>query len=177
MEFMDVVRLRKSVRSYGAQDVEDSKLDQILESARLAPSWANTQCWRFIVVRDQEKIKALTKAAGPSNSWMKDAPVVIVACGDPRRSGTCNDISYYTVDVSIAMEHLILAAADLGLGTCWIGYFEEDKVKAMLGIPAKMKVVALTPVGYPSSGALTPEDITQGKNRMSLDEMVHIDTW
>jgi nitroreductase len=172
MEFMDVIRVRSSVRAYSGQDVESSKIERLLECARLAPSWANQQCWSFIVVRDSDKVAALTKAAGPSNSWMREAPVVIVACGDSERSGKRSGIEYFTVDVAIAMEHLVLAAADLGLGTCWIGYFNEASVKDLLGIPENIRVVALTPVGYPAA-----EPASKKKNRRSLDEIVHLGSW
>jgi nitroreductase len=181
MEFQDVVKARTSIRSFSNQDVEADKIGQVLECARLAPSWANKQCWRFIVVRKPEKIEVLAKAAGTSNRWMSKAPAVIVACGDPDLSGTRNDIKYFVVDVAIAMEHLVLAATDLGLGTCWIGAFNEAKVKQILGIPDKIRVVALTPIGYPAAGAEVRESLTElivkSKNRKTLDEIVRHETW
>ena len=172
MEFMDVIRIRSSVRAYSDQDVESSKIEQLVECARLAPSWGNQQCWSFIVVTDSDKVAALTRAAGPSNSWMREAPVVIVACGDPNLSGKRSGIEYYTVDVAIAMEHLVLAAADLGLGTCWIGYFNEDSVRDLLAIPENIRVVGLTPVGYAAA-----KPAIKRKNRRSLDEIVHLGSW
>jgi len=96
-------------------------------AARLAPSWANKQCWSYVVVKDKAKIEKL--ANGIVNSWLKQAKVVIVACGDPKKSGSRNGIDYYLVDVAISMEHLVLAATDLCLGTCWIGTFDEAEVK------------------------------------------------
>jgi len=181
MDFQDVVKVRTSIRSFSDQHVEPDKIGQALECARLAPSWANRQCWSFIVVRKREQIEVLAKAAGTSNRWLSKAPVVIVACGDPNLSGTRNDIKYFVVDVAIALEHLVLAATDLGLGTCWIGAFDEDKVKQILGIPDKIRVVALTPIGYPAARPGVRESINKltvrSKNRKSLDEIVRHETW
>ncbi len=180
MEFSNVIKSRESVRSYAYKSVEDEKINFVLECARLSPSWTNKQCWHFIVVKDKEIIKELSRTS-VINLWLKDAPVVIVACGDPKRSGSRNDIDYFIVDVSIALENLVLAATDKGLGTCWIGGFNEKKVKDILGIPEKIKVVALTPLGYPAEkkrfvGKLA-KVVTQSKKRKSLDKIVHIDKW
>jgi len=181
MEFLDVVKARHSIRSYCGEEVSEAQIAQIIECARLAPSWANKQCWSFIVVRDGGKIKSLAKAAGMSNRWIGDAPVIIVCCADPKSSGTRSGIAYFTVDAAIAMEHLILAAAEQGLGTCWIGYFDEDGVKKALDIPDGMRVVAMTPVGHPADRMTLRERITKwitkSKNRKSMDEILHQDTW
>jgi len=178
MEFIDVVRARKSVRSYSSKIVEEEKLTRILEAARIAPSWANRQCWSFIVVKDREKIREL--AGGLINPWLKQAPVIIVACGNPKKSGSRNGMDYYLVDVAISMEHLVLAAADLGLGTCWIGGFDEKKVKRTLGVPENIKIVALTPVGYPASEGvrdkLVKRLIKSGK-RKPIEQIIHKDMW
>jgi nitroreductase len=181
MDFKDVVNARSSVRSYSNRDVEPAKIERVLEFARLAPSWANKQCWGFVVVTEPGKIEALAKAAGPTNRWVSKVPVIIAACGDPAESGTRDGIEYFAVDVAIAMEHLILAATELGLGTCWIGYFKEAKVKEILEIPENMRVVALSPVGYPAGKAGIQERITKlvlkSKNRKAFDEIVHYETW
>ena len=147
MEFTDVIKTRTSVRSYSDKEVEEEKINYILDCARLAPSWVNHQCWHFIVVKNKETITALSKTS-VINRWLKNAPVIIVACGEPQESGKNNNIEYYTVDVAIATEHLILAATNVGLGTCWIAGFNEEKVKEILGIPKRVRVVALTPLGY-----------------------------
>src|SRR5659263_134336 len=147
MEFKDVIAARKSVRSYADKPVEVEKLSQILEAARQAPSWANKQCCRYIVVKDKAKIQEL---AGGFNGWLKQAPVIVVACADPKDSGAHDSMNYYLVDVGISMQQLILAATDMELGTCWIGGFDEAKVKKALGVPENIKVVAMTPVGYPA---------------------------
>ena len=146
MEFMDVISKRRSIRKYKSDSVPEEDIEYILEAARLAPSWANSQCWKFVVVTDPVVKEELAKAG---NSWIAAAPVIIVACADPSRPGTKGDQAYYMLDVGIAMEHLILAAADRGLGTCWIGAFDEEAAKSALGVPENIRVVASTPLGYP----------------------------
>jgi nitroreductase len=178
MEFMDAVANRKSCRSYSSQEVEEEKLNKILEAARLAPSWANKQCCKYIVVKDKAKIEAM---AGVLKSWMKQVPVVVAACADPKDSGSRNGIDYFLVDVGISMQQLILAATDFGLGTCWIGAFDEAKIKKLLDVPANVKVVALTPIGYPADkegfgGKLAKTLIGSGK-RKPFEDMVHWDKW
>lgn len=180
MEFIDVIKSRKSIRTYSDKEVEDERIKYILEYARLAPSWANKQCWHFIVVKNKATIKALSKAS-IINRWLKNVPVIIVACGDPKSSGISNGIEYYTVDVAIAMEHIILAATDIGLGSCWIGGFDEKKVKNILGVPENIRVIALTPLGYPahkkSVGERATKMLIRSKKRKSLDEIVHYERW
>jgi len=180
MEFESVIKTRKSIRDYSDKPVEDEKIDFLLDCARLAPSWANRQCWYFIVVKDKKSIEELSKTS-IINRWLKNVPVIIVACGDPRHSGSRNDINYFIVDVSIALEHLVLAATDKGLGTCWIAGFNEKKVKEILLIPGNIRVVALTPLGYPAGknsfvGKLF-KVVTQSKKRKSLDKIVHENKW
>jgi nitroreductase len=143
------------------------KLDQVLEAARLAPSWANGQCWTFVVVTDP-KVKSALAEAG--NEWIEHAPVIIVACADPSKSGVKRDQHYYMLDIGIAMEHLVLAAADQCLGTCWVGWFDEPKARRALGVPKDVRVVALTPLGY-------PEEQPEARPRRSLGEIVRRDRW
>lgn len=149
MEFYDVVKQRKSVRRYASQKVPEEALLRMLEAARLAPSWGNRQCTRFIVVDDAALAgKIVSNVARAFN-----AQVMIVACADPGQSGHREGKDYYLVDVAISMEHLVLAATAEGLGTCWLGgMFDEQTVKKELGIPDEMRVVAITPVGYPAEG-------------------------
>ena len=147
MEFMDVIATRKSVRSYSDEEIEEEKFTKIFEAARMAPSWANKQCWSYILVKDKKKIKKLS--SGLVNSWMKHAKAIIVACGDPKKSGTRNGMDYYLIDVAISMEHLVLAATDLGLGTCWIAAMDREEVKEILDIPRDHYVATVTPLGYP----------------------------
>jgi nitroreductase len=181
LDFIDVINTRNSVRKYDAKPVEDEKINEILECARLAPSWANKQGWHFIVIKNPEKVAALTKAAGLVNRWLKNVPAMIVACGDPGQSGHRAGIEYIYIDVAIAMEHLVLAANNLGLGTCWIGYFDEEGIKKELGIPDDIRVIVLTPLGYPAEKRGTYEKAARfvmgSKKRKEIDEIVHQETW
>lgn len=146
MEYADVIRKRRSIRKYRPDPVSNEDLKTILEAARLAPSWANKQCWKYIIVTNQG-IK--DKLAG-NRRWISEAPVIIVACADPRESGHKTGMDYYTLDIGISLEHLVLAATDLGLGTCWIGAFDEKQAKEVLEVPGGIRVVAFTPLGYPA---------------------------
>jgi len=146
MELMDVIHQRRSIRKYKSDPVPEADIEYILEAARLAPSWANSQCWKFIVIKDETVKHQLAKAG---NSWIADAPVIIAACANPIKSGIKADQQYYMLDIGIAMEHLILAATERGLGTCWIGWFDEETAKKALGVPDNIRLVATTPLGYP----------------------------
>lgn len=181
MEFGDVLRTRGSVRKYSDKPVEEDKITEILESARIAPSWANRQGWSFIVIRDPDVRMKLSSAGGILNRWLQKAPVLIIACGDPVKSGTRNGIQYIIVDVAIAMEHIVLAATNLGLGTCWIGVFDEQKIKTILGIPDNIRVLALTPLGYAAESQgmydRTAKSVMRSQKRKNLSEIVHYDRW
>jgi len=172
---------RSSVRSFRDTPVDEEKITYVLDCARRAPSWANTQCWRFIVITDKDKITRLAKESMVFNHWLKNAPVLVIVCADPADSGKHNGIDYYAVDVAIALEHLVLAATDVGLGTCWIGGFHEEKIKEQLEIPKRIKVVGLTPLGYPADKKTfvekTMKMITGGEKRKSLEEIVHHEHW
>lgn len=159
---MDVIRQRRSIRKYKPDPVPEADLEYVLEAARLAPSWANSQCWKFVVVTDPEVKRALAKAG---NEWTAHAPVLIAACADPSKPGTKGDQAYYMLDIGIAMEHLILAAADRGLGACWIGWFKEGVAKRALGVPEDIRVVAFTPLGY-------PDETPSPRPRKALSEIV-----
>ena len=167
MEFMEVVRSRRSVRKYRPDPVPQAKIDHVLEAARLAPSWANGQCWTFIVVTDPRVKRGLAEAG---NEWIEHAPVIIAACAAPEASGTKGDQRYYLLDIGIAMEHLILAAAEQGLGTCWIGWFDERKAAQALGVPEGIRVVATTPLGF-------PDEAPEPRPRKALGEITRRDRW
>ncbi len=181
MEFQEVINQRRSIRNYEDRDVEDDKIEYVLECARLAPSWMNMQCWHFIIVTDKDKIKELAKMCGVINRWIKKAPIIVVACADPLSSGRREDINYYLVDTAIAMEHLILAATDVGLGSCWIGSFDEKEIKKLLGIPPRIRIVALTPLGYPSNrgtiGEIGRKFVIRSTKRKKLREFTHWEKW
>jgi nitroreductase len=180
MDFIELVKSRKSVRLYSKRNVEEDKINYVLECARLAPSWMNRQCWRFIVIRDVNRIEKLAKSS-IINRWLRNVPVVIVACGDPFSSGNKNNMKYFEVDVAIAMEHIILAATDMGLGSCWIGGFNEKKVKEIFEIPPRIRVVAITPLGYPSQKKVLSNKgraiITRSTKRKSLSEIIKYEKW
>lgn len=182
MEFFDVIKSRKSVRNYISKPVEPETLDQIFTTAQWAPSWRNGQCWKFIVVSDPEQKKQLIRCTSVFNqSWLGKEYAIIVSCGNPDQSGFRNEQHYYLVDVAIAMEHLVLAATALGLGTCWIGGFEEGKVKQLLNIPEIYRVVAMTTLGYPADldgavGRIT-RSVVKSTHRKPLSEMYSMNHW
>ena len=148
MDVSAAIRQRRSVRAYKAVEVEEEKLKKILEAARLSPSASNRQGWKFIVVRNKDTKKKLARAAF-GQSFIGEAPVVMVACGTESNAVMACGQPTHTVDVSIACAFMILQACELGLGTCWIGAFEEDGVKRILEIPKSVRVVAMIPLGYP----------------------------
>ena len=164
MDVCIAIRQRSSVRAYKATDVEEDKLKKILEAARLSPSASNRQEWKFIVVRNKETKKKLAKAAF-EQSFIAEAPIVIVACGtEPKAMMGCGQPAH-TVDVSIACAFMILQAYELGLGTCWIGAFREDETKKILNVPEHIRVVAMTPLGYPN-------EPPSAKSRKSMNQIV-----
>lgn len=143
MDVFEAVQRRRSIRAYDPKPVPEDVLEKILESARLAPSARNLQPWHFIVVKDARKREKISEGrifAG----FLKESPVVIVGCGDQKASP-----KWYTVDVTIAMQNMVLTATSEGLGTCWIGDFNENQVKETLKIPENLRVVALLALGYP----------------------------
>jgi nitroreductase len=150
MRVFDTIMNRKSIRRYRGDPIPEEVLTRILEAARWAPSGKNLQPWKFIVVRDKHLRQELAVASA-RQSFMAEAPITIVACGFPEESYAHMGryMKSWSVDVAIAVEHLMLQAQEEGLGTCWIGSFEEEEVKAILRVPEKVRVLALTPLGYP----------------------------
>lgn len=182
MDIFDVIKVRKSVRKYIDKSVEPEKIEKVLTAAQLAPSWKNGQCWKFITVTDKEIKKQLINFTGSFNkSWLGKEHAIIVACGDPEKSGFRNNQNYYLVDVAIALDHLILMATSLGLGTCWIGAFEEDNIKNLLQIPNNYRIVAMTSLGYPASkdgivGKIA-QTVVRSHNRNPLSEITYENKW
>jgi len=154
MDLFEVVEKRRSIRKFKTKPVKTNDLRKILETGRLAPSGGNRQPWYFIVVRHPKTKKALAVAAN-NQTFAADADVVIAALGDPTISAAKLPYTLsstrlpYKQDPMIAVEHMILAATTLGYGTCWIGAFNEKKVKKILKIPESLAVVALLPIGVP----------------------------
>jgi nitroreductase len=173
----EVIASRKSIRTYADTPIPKDRLDECLEAARLAPSWANKQCWHFVVVQGRQAVEDL----GLIPAHIKGATALVVACADPDKSGNLDGKPYYMVDVAIAVEHLVLTAWDLGIGTVWVGAFKEDRVRKALGIPANIRVVALIPMGYPADkeglGARLLRRVAGSANRKEMKEIVHWDRW
>lgn len=179
MEFNEVIKIRHSVRKYNSKPVEEEKILSILEAARMAPSWANRQCWEFIVVKNEGTIKKISEYT--SAKFVSEAPVVIFVCANPERSGKRNGMDYFLVDAAIAMEHIVLAATNEGLGSCWIGAFEEKPLKEILNVPVNYRIVAFTPVGYPADKKSLSEVVARfavgADTRRILKDMVHNERW
>jgi len=151
MDLFEVIEKRRSIRSYKPTPIPNEHLKKILEAARLAPSGKNLQPWRFIIVRDPERKRMLAEAA-MNQMFIAEADVVIVALSDPTiysSTGTKRRIPYLQ-DPMIAIEHMVLAATAFGYGTCWIGVFNEDKVKQIVNAPEELAVIALLPIGVPN---------------------------
>jgi nitroreductase len=169
MDFAELIARRYSVRAYKSDPVDEDKLKQVLDAARLAPTAANRQPIQFIVVRTagrQNELKRIYKAG-----WFSQAPIVICACAVPDRAWSRMDSKNYgDVDVTIAMDHLILAATELGLGTCWIAAFDPVAARQVLGLPEDVEPVAFTPLGYPA-------DKPKAKQRKPLSELVRHERW
>lgn len=157
MKLDQILNTRKSVRSFDSKPVSKKDIISIIEAARLAPSACNSQTWRFIFVTRREIIRKIChEAMRPviPNKWLEQAPLVIVGCSHldliaNRVGARVTGIEYYQIDLGIAMEHMVLKATEIGLGTCWVGWFDEIRVKNILQIPKKIKVSALLAVGYP----------------------------
>jgi nitroreductase len=170
LSVMEAIRRRRSVRLFLDQPVEQEKLNQVLEAARLAPSASNRQEWRFVIVRQPETRRLLAGIAASQGHVCK-APLVIVACAETDEHIMQSGQLCYPIDVAIALDHLSLAAVELGLGTCWVGAFDEHQVRQLLGIPSGMRVVLLMPLGYPADEGLVE------KTRLEIDEIVRYEHW
>ncbi len=184
MELFEAIKTRRSIRKYSGKPVEDEKLRAVLEAVRMAPSWANCQCWRLVVVKDnimKEKISALSYVesffapkgykSNPSMKALAQAPVVIVLCADPEQSGAIRGQDYYLVDAGLAAQNLMLAARGQGLGTVFVGVYDEEKLKGLLSIPASIRIVGLFPLGYPV------EEKKDGPARKSIGEFCFNERW
>jgi nitroreductase len=181
VDTLETIKNRRAIRKYKADPVDDKTLEIVLDAARLAPSWANTQCWKFIVIRDTaaraQLAETLTRpnpelAANPALNAIINAPVVIVACAEMGKSGfregqpaTDKGEYWFMFDVALAMQNLALAAHSLGLGTVNVGGLNAKKVEDILRVPEGVRVVELTPLGYPDGAA-------EGTTRKELREIV-----
>jgi len=170
MNVVEAIKKRASVRSYLDKPIEDEKLNAVLEASRLAPSAGNRQEWRFVIVREGEVRRKLGEAAN-GQSFVGEAPVVIVACAVTDGHVMSCGQPCYPIDVAIALDHISLAAVEYGLGTCWIGAFNEKKVKEILGVPDEIRVVELMPLGYPVYKSV------KEKSRLPLKRIVKYERW
>lgn len=175
-EFMDIVRGRRSVRKYEAREVPVEALNTILEAVRWSPSWANTQCWELVIVRDpavKEQLQATLPPKGnPASGAMVQAPVIIALCGALKKSGYYKDQDttkfgdWFMFDLGIACQSICLTAHALGLGTVVVGLFDHDKAKAVLKVPQGYELVAMIPLGFPAK-------ISSAPNRREISEFTH----
>ena len=178
-ETMETILGRRSVRRYQKKDVPDEILTKILEAARWAPSWSNAQPWEFVVVKEKsikEKIQKNVSSRNPSSLAIVNAPILLVVCGQLKKSGYYNDEyptkfgDWFMFDLGLATENLCLAAHDSGLGTVIVGLFDHDKVGEAIKLPADHEVLVLIPLGYPDQEPKPPK-------RRERVEFVHYDTF
>jgi nitroreductase len=169
MDFAELIKQRYSVRAYKSDPVEKEKLQQVLEAARLAPSACNKQPFQLIVIETAGREAELRRVY--HRSWFHQAPLVIAAVGLPGEAWSRQDgKNYVYVDTAIAMDHITLAATDLGLGTCWVAAFDPAAARKVLNLPDTAEPVAFTPLGYPA-------DQPKPKERKSLAELVRYGSW
>lgn len=169
MQFQELILMRQSVRSFKADVPKKDVLELVLDAARVAPSAVNFQPRQFIVVTDTEKLSQLH--ACYHREWFNSAPACIVVVGNHHEAWQRNSDGkdHTDIDVAIAIDHLTLQAAEIGLGTCWVCNFEVDKVKSLFSLSAYMEPIALIPIGYPTDESdLKPTE----KKRKPLDEIV-----
>ena len=170
MEFTELIHKRYSVRAYRPDPVPDELLEKVLSSACMAPTAANRQPFQLIVVHTPGREEQVRRIY--DRDWFVSAPLVIAACGITRAGWvrSFDGANYTSVDVAIVMDHLVLAAADQGLGTCWVASFDPVVVREMLCLPEGVEAIALTPLGYPA-------DQPKPKERKPLAELVRYERW
>lgn len=171
MSFQDLIRNRYSVRAYKPDPVPDDLLAQVLEAGRLAPTAANKQPFRIIVIHTKGREAELSRIY--HREWFVQAPLILCVCtvrAEAWRRAMYDGKSHADVDATIVMDHMILAAADLGLGTCWIAAFDPAAAREILGIPDEVEPVLFTPLGFPA-------DQPKPKERRPLAELVKYERW
>jgi nitroreductase len=179
-DLMKVILGRRSIRRYQEKDIPNEVLDDVLEAARWAPSWANVQPWEFVVVKDKSIKKQIQKnvpSRNPSSLAIVKAPVLLVVCGQLKKSGYYDDqyptkfgSDWFMYDLGLATQNLCLAAHASGLGTVIVGLFDHDRVGEVINLPANHEVLVLIPIGYPNQKP-------QPRKRRERDEFVHFDTF
>lgn len=170
MDFLSLAKSRFSVRNYKTTPIEEEKLRKVIEAGRISPSAANFQPWHFIVITDTDKLKELYEVY--NRDWIKQAPLIIVACSDHsqswKRSSDKKDSA--DIDIAIAVDHMTLMANELGLGSCWVCNFDVDKCTKILELPHFIEPTVILPLGYPDMEA-------PSKKRKPLTEIVHLNTF
>lgn len=178
---IEPIKTRRSIRNYKDKPVEDDKIIQILESARLAPSGDNTQPWHFIIIKSEHNRQKLAEVSHHQN-WMLSAPVFIVCVADIRSRVKDNviisineaspqeEVKQIIRDTSIAIEHMVLEAENLGLGTCWVAWFTQEEIRPILNIPPDKYVVSIITLGYAN-------EIPKARPRKKLEEIIHQEVW
>lgn len=169
MDFSELILKRYSVRAYKPDPVPEELLKCVLEAARMAPTAANRQPFRLIVLSTAGRQSELKRIY--HRDWFKQAPWVICICALPAEAWVrCDGKNYADVDVSIAMDHLVLSAANLGLGTCWVAAFDPAAAREILSLPAGIEPIAFTPLGYPA-------DQLSSKERRPFADLVYYERW
>lgn len=168
METFDTIQKRRSVRSYKPDLIPDEMLDRVLEAGQLAPTAKNSQSFKLVIVKDKVKIIKIAELSG--QTFIGEAPVIIIFVSTDPESVMNSGVPRYAVDTGIVVDHMTLMAADLGLGTCWIGGFSPEGMKELLGIPGNHKISALLPIGYAN-------DLPKVKSRKGLEEIVCFDSF
>ena len=171
MTVLDIIRERGSVRTYEDHPIPENVMEQVLEAARLAQSAGNRQPWEFVVVRERDVKK---KLAITSEAFVAEAAVVIVCVAHPENCGHVGPLDSFLVDVAIAVENMALVSWELGLGSCWIGVYDEEKISRILGIPKNLRVVSLLTLGYPAE---KPATQIMRQRRKPLSQIVHFEKY
>ncbi len=169
MKFSELIQNRYSVRAYKPDDIENEKLNAVLEAARLAPTAANYQPFQIIIIHTKGRESELNRIY--PQKWFVQPPIVICVCAVRDNAWTRRDgKNFMDIDATIVMDHIILAAASIGLGTCWIGAFDAAAAKEVLNLPEGIEPVLFTPLGYPADEPGT-------KKRKNLSELVRYEHW
>jgi len=178
-DFMKIIKGRRSIRRYQDQQISEEQLNKVLEAIRWSPSWANTQCWEVIVIKDsviKQKIQETLAEGNPATKSIVEDPAVIAFCGKLQSSGykKCQAMAkfrdWFMFDLGIATQNLCMTAYHLNLGTVIVGLFDQDKAKEILKVPEGYEVVALIPLGYPVQEPKAP-------NRREISEFLHYNTF
>lgn len=173
MDISEAIATRRSTRAFKNKPIPPKIIEKLIEAARLAPSAGNIQPWEFIIIKKPETKKKLVEAA-LGQTFIQEAPVVIVVCANENRSiqryGARGKTLYCIQDTAAAIENMLLTACSLGLGACWVGAFREEDAREILKIPSGVRPVAIVPVGY-------PDEAPSPRNRRPLNQIVHYETF